>query len=246
MNQNGVLGNDTLRKAILMAIDDTTLCTVSTGGLYTEGFSVLPSNLDYNYDQLNDPYSYNVEQANKILDDAGIVDTDGDGIRELDGKNIVLKYVTYENRCLDIFAQGIQIMLKEIGIGIDLMLTDGDTQWNMLVSGEYDLNGNNWTTVGTGDPTEYLNNWYGKSTANYCGYQNDEYDALYEELLDSLDNNRRKEIITRLQQILVDDAAVLVHGYYNSSMCASNDTIGYAAIHTADYYWITNEITPAS
>ena len=42
-----------------------------------------------------------------------------------------------------------------------------------------------------------------------------------------------------------DDAAVLVDGYYNSSMAYSKN-VGYAHIHTADYYWLTTEITPAA
>ena len=49
-----------------------------------------------------------------------------------------------------------------------------------------------------------------------------------------------------MQQILIDDAAAIVHGYYNSSMISRNETVGGAAIHTADYYWITTEIYPAS
>ena len=60
------------------------------GGLYTAGFSVLPSTLAYGYDKLTNPYAYNIEGAKKLLDDAGIVDTDGNGIRELDGKDINL------------------------------------------------------------------------------------------------------------------------------------------------------------
>ena len=48
MNFDGVLGNKTLRQAILMAIDYDTICNSKTiGGLYTPGFSVLPSNLSY-------------------------------------------------------------------------------------------------------------------------------------------------------------------------------------------------------
>ena len=47
-----------------------------------------------------------------------------------------------------------------------------------------------------------------------------------------------------MQQILLDDAALLVHGYYNSSM-ESSTSIDNVKIHTADYYWITNEIRPA-
>ena len=45
---------------------------------------------------------------------------------------------------------------------------------------------------------------------------------------------------------MIDDAAAIVHGYYNSSMISRNAAIGGAAIHTADYYWITTEIYPAA
>ena len=91
LNQGGVLANDTLRQAMVMAIDGETICSSNTiGGLYTAGFSVLPSTLAYGYDKLTNPYAYNIEGAKKLLDDAGIVDTDGNGIRELDGKDINL------------------------------------------------------------------------------------------------------------------------------------------------------------
>ena len=246
MNQDGILKNDALRQAVLMAIDGQTICDVTVGGLYTYGFSVLPSNLDYNYDQLTNPFAYDPEKAKKILDDAGITDTDGDGIRELDGEPIKLVWVTYENRGLGDLAQAGQQALAEVGIGVDLQIGDSDTQWNRLVNGDYDLNGNNWTTVGTGDPTDYLANWDGGNSANYCAYQNDEFDAAYEQLLTEYDVDKRRELITTMQQCLVDDAAVLVHGYYNSSMIADASKVSNAPIHTADYYWVTTEITPVA
>ena len=246
LNQNGILKNDALRQAIITAIDGQTICDVTVGGLYTYGYSVLPSNLDYNYDKLTNPWAFDQEKAKKILDDAGIVDTDGDGIRELDGENINLVWVTYENRGLGDLAQAGKQSLAEIGIGVDLQIGDSDTQWNRLVNGDYDINGNNWTTVGTGDPTEYLANWDGGNDANYCGYQNDKFDEAYAALKTEYDPDKRKELITTMQQCLIDDAAVLVHGYYNSSMISDIAKIGNAPIHTADYYWITTEITPAA
>ena len=45
---------------------------------------------------------------------------------------------------------------------------------------------------------------------------------------------------TKLQQILIDDAAVMVHGYYNSNMCSDKSVDG-AQISVADYYWISTE-----
>ena len=246
MSEGRLLSNKTLRQAVLMALDDETMCSVTVGGLYTSGFSVLPSNLDYGYEHLTDPYAFDPDAAAKLLDDAGIVDTNGDGIRELDGKEVVLHYVTYPNRCLNDFAEAIQQQLSYIGIGVDLEIGDSARQWDSYQSGDFDLNGSNWTTVGTGDPTEYLAAWCSTSGSDYCGYKNGEYDKLFNELAVTFDNDARRDIIQQMQQILIDDAAAIVHGYYNSSMISRNAAIGGAAIHTADYYWITTEIYPAA
>lgn len=246
MSEGKLLSNKTLRQAVLMALDDDTMCSITVGGLYTSGFSVLPSNLDYGYENLTDPYPFDPDAAMQLLDDAGIVDTNGDSIRELDGQEVILHYVTYPNRCLNDFAEAIQQQLTTIGIGVDLEIGDSARQWDSYQSGDFDLNGSNWTTVGTGDPTEYLAAWCSTSGADYCGYKNDEYDDLFEELSTTFDNDARREIIQKMQQILIDDAVAVVHGYYNSSMISRNATIGGAAIHTADYYWITTEIYPAA
>ena len=87
-------------------------------------------------------------------------------------------------------------------------------------------------------------NWYSKAEANYCGYANDEYDKLYEELQTEFDTDKRAELLQQMQQILIDDAVCIVDGYYNSSMIYSKN-VGYAHIHTADYYWLSTEIVPA-
>lgn len=243
MNFDGVLGNKTLRQAILMAIDYDTICNSRTiGGLYTPGFSVLPSTLNYDYDKLENPYTYDPEKAKQILDDAGIVDTDGDGIRELDGQNINLRYISYENRLLNDFADAHAQYLAEIGIGVVPEYGSSDDQWSKLAALDYDFNNNNWITVGTGDPLAYMANW--ATDTSYCAYSNPDYDELYEELKGEMDPEKRKDLIFQMQQILVDDAAVLIDGYYNSSMIYSKK-VGSAHIHTADYYWLSTEITPA-
>lgn len=245
--KNGALKNDDLRKAIMMAVDHESICQSNTiGGLYTAGFSVLPSTLSYGYENLTDPYAYDVEGAKKLLDEAGIKDSDGDGYRELDGQNIDLKIVSYENRLLNDFSDAFIQACGEIGIKLTADYGSSDDQWSKLVAFEYDLNNNNWTTVGNGDPSEYMANWYGKSESNYCGYQNDEYDKLYEEFKKEPDTDKRAEIMQEMQQILVNDAVALVDGYYNSSMTFANSKISEAPIHTADYYWITTEIKPAA
>ena len=109
--------------------------------------------------------------------------------------------------------------MKEIGIGVTADYGSSDDQWNKLVAFEYDLNNNNWSTVANGDPTEYMANWYGKSGSNYCGYQSDAYDAAYEKFLETPDAEGRAALLQEMQQILIDDAAVVIDGYYNSCPC---------------------------
>jgi len=242
-----LLSNETLRHAVIKACDRSTMCEITVGGLYTAGFSVLPSNLDFGYSNLVEADPYDPDEAMRIMDEAGIVDTNGDGIRELDGQEVILKYVTYPNRCLDTFAEAVQQQLKEVGIGVDLIISDGAGQWDSYVTGDFDINSSNWTTVGTGDPCEYMNAWWSTSTSSaYCSYVNEEYDSLFAELQTTFDDAARKEIIQKLQQIIIDDAAAMPLGYYNSSMISRNSAIGGAAINTADYYWVTTNIYPAA
>ena len=246
MNFNGPLGNAALRQAILMALDQETMCNVTVAGMYTPGFAALPSSLAYNYDQLTNPYPYNVEKAKETLDNAGIVDTDGDGIRELDGENLNLVYLAYTSRNLNDFAQAIALQLEEIGIGVTLNVSDYDTITALQNAGEFDLVTANTTTVGTGDPQDFLGGWYSGNSQNYGYYHNEEYDACFEELEVTTDPARRLELITQMQQILIDDAATIIHGYYNSRMISWSDRVTGAEIATIDYYWLTSDIAPAA
>ena len=100
----------------------------------------------------------------------------------------------------------------------------------------------NSITVGVGDPQDFLSNWYSQNSDSYGYYENPEYDGLYEALMVETDVEARKEIITNLQQILVDDASNIVHGYYNSRMFSNAEKITGAEIATIDYYWITTDI----
>lgn len=256
VNFNGILANDDLRQAVFMAVDGPTLCDVTVGGMYTYGPAVIPTALVPGSENIENPWAYNVEAATAKLDEAGIVDSDGNGIRELDGKDVVLNFVTYKNRCLDIFAEAIMIQLNAIGIGVNVNSTDSDTNWMMMQSGQYDLLNQNWTTVGTGDPTAFLLNWYGKGgenffsdentdASNYCHYDNAEFDALYEQFTQSLDADERNALVVQMEQILVNDCAVLVHGYYNSTMISNASVVAGAEIPAFDYYWLSTDIKPA-
>jgi len=240
------LSNETLRHAVIKALDRNTMCEVTVGGLYTAGFSVLPSILDYGYSDLTEVDPYDPEEAMRILDEAGIVDTDGDGIRELDGKNVVLKLVTYSNRCLDIFGEATLQLLEEVGIGVDLLVTDSAGIKDQERGRDFDLVYTNWTTVGTGDPRQYMYQWVSTSSNNYDFLNDEEYDNLFAAYENTFDNAERKDLVQKMQQRLIDLGAAFPLGYYNSSFISNNASVGGAAINTIDYYWVTTDIYPAA
>ena len=86
--------------------------------------------------------SYDPEGAKKVLEEAGWKDSDGDGIRELDGQNINLRYISYENRLLNDFADAHAQYLAEIGIGVVPAYGSSDDQWSNLAALDYDFKNN--------------------------------------------------------------------------------------------------------
>ena len=244
-NFDGVLANDALRQAIQYAIDDETICSVTVGGIYTSGFSVIPSSLDCGYDQLTDPYEYDLDKAIEILDEAGIVDTNGDGWREIDGEEFELVYYVYESRSLEDMAEAVYTILESIGINVSYQISDYDTILGIQSTGTgFDMVTANTLAVPTGDPTQFLANWYSGYSSGFGNYENEEYDALYEELIVTTDEDTRLEIIVEMQQILIDDAATIVHGYYNSSMVYNNTVIQGVEMYPLDYTWVNTDWAP--
>ena len=243
VNMGGVLGNDALRQAVMCAIDGETIADVTTNNSYTYGYSVVPSSLDYGYDQLTYDYSYNPDKAIQLLDNANIIDTNGDGFRELDGNgtNVEITYYYNTSRQMDLIAQAQASQIESVGIKVNLQSTDCNT--DIMKSGNFDLVCSNEVTSPTGDPTDFLNHWYSKSTNNYSNYKNDEFDTIYEKLLVEFDNSAKRDDIIQLQQILLNDTAVLTYGYYNFNVCSTNAITG-AYCPTSDFYWVTKDIKP--
>ena len=246
VNFDGILGNEAIRKAVLTCIDMQTIDEITVGGSYIYGWTILaPSYAQYGGADMENPYAYDPEAAAKILDDAGITDTDGDGIRELDGENISINVVTNASRQMDIMADAFVPMIQ--AIGLDAKRTPTEDQVAVCESGEYDLVNWNQIVMQTGDPSNFLYQWDSNSgSTNYGNYDNAEYNALYDQLIQTADSDEAAKIVTQMQQILLDDGAYLLGGYYVFNSVNSQNVTGVVTNGTADYYWITNAIAPAA
>ncbi len=82
-------------------------------------------NTPYNDPDL-EPYPYDPEKAKQLLDEAGWKDTNGDGVRDKDGVELVLKYGT-TTREVRVDTQAVaQQQLAEVGIKTELLNYDSD------------------------------------------------------------------------------------------------------------------------
>ena len=234
MNQNGALGDLALRQAVLRGLDKETYTSVLLEG-------------DYGYDDLNDENAYDPDGAKQVLEDAGYKDVDGDGyVEDPDGNPVELTFVYYDSRAeLGVYAQAAQASLKEIGINIKLDCVSYETLLDRRDSSQYDLLIWNVLVANTGDPENYLReNWYSTSANNTAGYSNEDVDKWLDELAETIDADARKELIVKIQQAIMDDAATVFFGYENTFLISKASVEGLV-MYPMDYYWVTADMQMA-
>ncbi len=132
------LNNVAIRKAIAMAVDyDAIIANAMTN--QSPSFSDVPRSLmnptpgeqaAYNHDDVADLQwaGNDIAGANALLDEAGIVDNDGDGIRELDGVNLAFN-ASCPNGWTDWMAAMEIVAAAGDNIGIDI--TTNFPEWSV-------------------------------------------------------------------------------------------------------------------
>lgn len=240
-----------VRQALLSALDRETYCKVLLKGTFVPGGPAIPPSMDYGFDTFKDPNSYNPERAKQLLAEAGWKDTDGDGYVDKDGKPLELEFIFYSGRAeLPLFAEATQSDAKNVGIKINLKNVDYNVLDGIGVRGEYDLLISNILAAQAGDPEVFINQYWktnvnGSNPQNGSGYSNAEFDALSDRLAVEFDPAKRRELVIKMQQILLDDAATIIFGHPETNMVSSK-AVANAEILPCDYYWLTKEIKPAA
>lgn len=114
-----------VRQAIAMAIDRETLNQTLNLGFTTVPDSFWDSIPLYS-DLENITYKYDPEGAKKLLDEAGWIDSNGDGTRDKDGVELVLGYGTTNMEKRQKAQVVIKNNLEAVGIGVDLTSLESD------------------------------------------------------------------------------------------------------------------------
>ena len=158
-------------------------------------------------------------------------DTDGDGIRDRNGKKLsyTLSLGSGEVRIGEL----IKARLKEVGIDIQVKALESRSRDANLKSGDYELLVSGFG--GWGQDADYLRTRYSGvvtgSTSSVAagaavyGYHNDALDALAAREVTELDDEKRKQIVFEMQQIIAEDVPTIPLFY----------TTSYDAWYTSKY-----------
>ena len=118
LNDEVVPLNDiNIRNAIQMAIDKESIAQNIYSGLRTEANSVMPADMPYCKAGGTTP-SYDMDAAIELMDKSGWTDTDGDGIREKDGKKLSFTITYPSTGVYDKVVLFFQDSMKKLGIEI--------------------------------------------------------------------------------------------------------------------------------
>lgn len=234
-------------KAMSLAIDRPLLVEIGYGQAGKVSCNWVPAPNAVNSDTFSCD-KQDLEGAKKLLDDAGIVDTDGDGIREKDGVPLKIVYQSSTNAVRQDFQALIKDWWQQIGIESELRNINGsvffggdpgspDTIQKFYADVQMLANTFNGT-----DPQSYLGNglcnkaprpetqWQGENISRFC---NAEYDKLHGLLTNTADADERAAIARRLNDIMVENGGMipLVH---RGRLSAHSNTLGGVVLNVWD------------
>jgi peptide/nickel transport system substrate-binding protein len=197
-----------VREAIMHAIDKKTIVARVENGFATPAEAISPSANPAWIPKIppEQVFNFDLAKANKILDDAGYKDTNGDGIREMPGggKPLKMRYsVRSEADSSAPTAEFITGWLRKIGIAtVEKTYSEGQLT-ELIGKGDYDMFVWGWVPFvdpdqelsyftcsqvshDPKDPTNYYND------ASWCDHT---YDKLYAEQKVELNKAKRMQIV---------------------------------------------------
>ncbi|MGB3136894.1 MAG: peptide ABC transporter substrate-binding protein [Nodosilinea sp.] len=211
-----------VRQAINLAIDRDTIAQELYGsaGEPTAQLLVDPTN----YQSPDIDYTYDLKQAKALLDEAGWIDTNGDGLRDKDGLALEILFQAGVNPVRQKTQAIVSDSLKELGVDVEISRVRLDEFFSADPKDIGSLNHfyADMQIYSTGndspDPGTYMgwwtcskiasqaNQWQEPNNARYC---NPEYDRLWQEAQQELDPNRRAELFQQMNKLLAEDVAVI-------------------------------------
>lgn len=150
---------------------------------------------------------YDPEGAKQIFTAAGWTDKNGDGVLENGKKNFEFDLLALSGSATGKqLVQMVQAEMKKVGITVNLVILDGATAIQRILSGNYDASYLSWDLDPDPDPYALFHSTQAPPRGqNIVSYANPEVDKLIDSARRELDSSKRKDLYWRLHEILADD-----------------------------------------
>jgi peptide/nickel transport system substrate-binding protein len=211
MEKNKALADKRVRRAIHLAMDRPTLVEVvkDAAPMQVGGFVYPFHEMSTPRADLEKKLGYQkdikpaVQEARKLMQAAGY----GQGLKNLD-------FCVRDIPTFKLWAVAIQAMLKEhLNIESNLRVVQTSVWFDEAQAGNFDLAIS--AIVSTlMDPSDIFSAWYGKGgPQNYSRWTNPAFHDLASQVDRELDDNRRKALVRKAEEILEDDPPLIPVAY---------------------------------
>lgn len=237
-----------VRTALSKAIDRSILVEVGYGAGGKPTCNVIPGPEGWASDN-EGCIAQDMDGARALLDEAGWTDSDGDGIRDKDGKKLSILYQTTVNPIRQDFQALIKDWWTELGVEVELKAIDpgvffggdaGSPDTFQKFYADVEMYANNSESP---DPESYLgqyqcknaptpeSQWQGENINRFC---DPTYDAKYAELGTTTDIAARQAIAKELNDMVTKNSMIVVPLVHRGTLSAHSNALGGVQINAWD------------
>lgn len=227
-----------VRKALSLAIDRNYVANTLMQGTYSPASAIVgPGWLDTDGSSFaenanggtpyidNDNFDANLEEAKKLLEEAGY--PNGEGFPQIE-------YTTNDAGYHKVVAEYLQQAWAAIGIDLKVNIVEWASFTPMRRNGEFDVARNGWVGDYT-DPSNILELFCTTNGNNDGKYTNADFDAAIEDSRVTTDAATRSADLHKAEDTLMNDAGCIPIAYYNDFWLQSSKITG--SWHSANGYW---------
>ncbi len=216
-NGNKIYGDKRVRQALAMAVDNEVCLELGMSGYGIPADNCHVGPMHPEYDSAITRIPYDPAAAKALMDEAGMGDFEHE-VQSIDDD-------WRRNTTAAVVAQ-----LNDAGIKAKHTILPGSTFWNDWT--KYPYSSTNWNHRPLG--TQVLALAYKSGVAwNESGFANDEFDALLAEANSIADVDKRREVMAKLQAIMIDEG-VVIQPYWRTAMRHHRDNMVGVEKHIAD------------
>jgi peptide/nickel transport system substrate-binding protein len=238
--QPASLNDPAVRLAIAYGIDKQQIVNVAYMGNAEPASVIIPTSMgDWHNSDVQD-IPFDPQEGNRVLDQAGYLDKDGDGVRE-DQNGNPLEYRFYGTdvatnvRIMEIISDG----LAQMGISAPPTPMDEDSLIGLYPDFDFDLIYWGWgldpdpdfaMLIFTCDQREE-GGW------NDSGYCDEEFEEMYQQQAVTVDHEARRQLIWDMEQKLFDERPYIVLTYYYVVQAYRSDRFTGFGLEAGDILW---------